>query len=108
MCGTIKILWNNLNISNYIQEELKDILKSGNACYHSVQKLLSSILLSKNIKIKIDRTIMLPVVFHGCETWSFTLREERRLGVFKNRVFRIIFGHKREKVTGDWRKLHKQ
>jgi hypothetical protein len=102
-----KYFGTTLTNQNYIQEELKDILKSGNACYHSVQNLLSSILLSKNIRIKVDRTIMLPVVLHGYETWSFTLREERRLGVFKNWVFRIIFGHKREKVTGEWRKLHK-
>jgi hypothetical protein len=50
---------------------------------------------------------MLPVVLYGCETWSFTLRKERRLWVFKNRVLRRIFGYKREEVTGEWRKLHK-
>jgi hypothetical protein len=65
---------------------------SGNACYHSVQNLLSSRLLSKNIKIRIYRTIILPVVLDGCETWCLTLREEHRLRVFENRVLRKIFG----------------
>ena len=67
------------------------MLKLGNACYHSVQNLLSSSLLSKNLKIKIYRTIILPVVFYGCETWSLTLREEHRLRVFEKRVLRRIF-----------------
>ena len=80
-------------------------MKSGNACYHSVQNLLSSSLLSKNLKIKIYRTIILPVVLYGYETWSLTLREERRLRVFENRVLRI-FGPKKDEVTGEWRKLH--
>jgi hypothetical protein len=57
-------------------------------------------------KIKIYRTIILPVVLYGCETWSLTLREERRLRVFKNRMLRRIFESKRDKVTGEWRKLH--
>ena len=62
-------------------------LKSGNACYHSVQNLLSSRLLSKNLKIKIYRTVILPVVLYGCETWSLTLQEERKLRVFENRTW---------------------
>jgi len=74
-------------------------MKSGNACYHSVQNLLSSSLLSKNFKIKIYRTIILPVGLYGCETWSMTLREERRLTVFENGVLRRIFGPKRDEVT---------
>jgi len=65
-------------------------------------------LLSKNIKIKIYRTIILPVVLYGCETWSLTLREERRLRVFENRVLRRIFGPKRDEVTGEWSKLHNE
>jgi len=65
-------------------------------------------LLSKNLKIKIYRTIILPVVLYGCETWSLTLREERRLRVFENRVFRRIFGPKRDEVTEEWRKLHNE
>jgi hypothetical protein len=60
-----------------IQEEIKRRLNSGNACYHSVQNLLSSRLLSKNIKIRIYKTIILPMVLYGCETWSLTLREEQ-------------------------------
>ena len=77
------------------------ILKSGNACYHSVQNVLSSSLLYKNIKVKIHRTIILPVVLYGCETWSIILREERRLRVFENWVLRGIFGPKRDEVTGE-------
>ena len=93
---------------NSIQEEIKSRLKSGNACYHSVQNPLSSSLLSKNLKIKIYISIILPVVLYGCETWSLTLREERRLRVFENRVLRRIFGPKRDEVTGEWRKLHNE
>ena len=89
-----------------IQEEIESRLKSRNACCHSVQNILSYSLLSKNIKIKIYRTIILPVVLYGCKTWSLTLREERRTRVFENRVFREIFGPKREEVTREWRKLH--
>jgi len=92
---------------NSIQEEIKSRLKLGNACYYSVQNLLSSSLISKNLKIKIYRTIILPVVLYGCETWSLTLREERRLRVFENRVLRV-FGPKRDEVTGEWRKLHNE
>jgi hypothetical protein len=85
---------------NLIQEEIKRRLNSGNACYHSVQNLLPSCLLSKNIKIRIYKTIILPVVLCGCETWSLALREEHRLRVFKNRVLRRIFGPKRDEVIG--------
>ena len=95
-------------IMNYIQEEIKSRWKSGNACYHSVQNLLSSSLLSKNLKLKINKNIILPVIFYGCETWSFILREERRLRVFENRVLRRIFGPTRDEVTGEWRKLHNE
>ena len=80
----------------------------GNACYHSVQNLLSSSLLSKILKIKIYRTKILPVVLYGCETWLLTLRGEHRLRVYENRVLRRIFGSKRDGVTGEWRKLHKE
>ena len=80
----------------------------GNACCYSVQNLLSSRLLSKNLKIKIYRTIILPVVLYGCETCSLILREERRLRVFENRVLRIVFGPERDEVTGEWRKLHNE
>jgi len=73
-----------------------------------VQNLLSSSLLSKNFKIKIYRNIILPLVLYGCETWSLTLWEERMLRVFESRVLRRIFGLKRDKVTGEWRKLHNE
>jgi hypothetical protein len=71
-----------------------------------VQNLFSSNLISKNVKIKINRTIIFPVVSYGCESWSLALREECRLRVFENRVLRRIFGPKRDEVTGEWRRLH--
>jgi hypothetical protein len=71
-----------LTIQNYVLEEIKGRLKSGNACYHSVQIVLPSSLLSKNLNIKLYRFITVSVVLYGCETWSLTLREERRLRVF--------------------------
>jgi len=95
-----------LHYCNSVQEEIKSRLKLGNACYYSVQNLLSSSLLTKKLKIKIYRTIILPVVLYGCETWSLTLREERRLRVFENRVLRRAFRPKRDEVTGEWRKLY--
>ena len=73
-----------------------------------MQNLLSSSLLSKNLQIMIYRTIVLLVVLYGCETWSLTLKEERRLRMFENRVLRRIFGPKRDEVTGEWRKLHNE
>jgi hypothetical protein len=85
---------------NLIQEEIKRRLNSGNACYHLVQNLLSSCLLSKNFKIGIYKTIILPAVLYRCETWSLTLREEHRPRVFENRMLRRIFGPKRDEVTG--------
>ena len=97
-----------LTNQNSIQNEIKSRLKLGNACYHSVQNLLSSSLLFTNLKIKIYRTVILPVVLYGCETWLLTLREEHRLKVFENRVLRRIFGPKRDGVTGQWRKLHNE
>jgi hypothetical protein len=62
--------------------------------------------LSRNIKVKTYKTIILPVVLCGCETWFLTSREEHRLRVFENRVLRRIFGHKRDNVREQWRKLH--
>jgi hypothetical protein len=98
-----KYLGTTVTNQNLIQEEIKKRLNSGNACYHLVQSLLSSCLLSKNLKIIIYKTIILPVVLYGCETWSLTLKEEHRLRVFENRVLRRIFGPKRDEVTGEWR-----
>ena len=91
-----------------ILRELAVPAKLGNACYHSVHNLLSSSLLSKNLKIKIRITVILPVVVYGCETWSLTLGEERRLRVFENRVLRRIFVPSRDEVTGELRKAHNE
>jgi hypothetical protein len=102
----LKYFWKTLTYKNYIQKENKSRLKSGSGCYLSVQSILFSGLLSKNLKIKIYRTIILPVVLFGCENWSLTLREERRLRVFESRVLRRIFRPKRDEVTGERRKRH--
>jgi hypothetical protein len=96
-------LGTTLTNQNSIQEEIKSILNSGYACYYLVQNPLSSSLLSKNIKIKIYRTIILHVVLYGCQTWLLIFRAERRL-----RVLRRIFGPKRDEVIGDWRKVHNE
>jgi len=94
-----------LTYQNSISEEMKSRLRLRNACYHSMQNLLSSRLLFKNLKIKVYGTIILLVVLYGCETWSLTLREERKLRVFENMVLRRICGPRREVVTGEWRSL---
>jgi hypothetical protein len=75
-----KYLGTTLTNQNDIHDKIKSRLNSGNACYYSVQNLLSSYLLSRNLKIKIYKTIILPFVLYGCKTWSFTLREEHRQG----------------------------
>ena len=87
-----KYLVTTITNKNCIQKESKSRLKSGNACCHVVEYLLSSSVLSKNLKIKIYRTIILPVVLYGCETWSLTLWEECMLRVFEYRVVRRVFG----------------
>jgi hypothetical protein len=89
-----KYLGTTLTNQNDIHDEIKSRLNSGNACYYSGQNLLSSHLISKNLKIKIYKTVILPVVLYGCETWSLTLREEHRLRVFEIRELRKIFGCK--------------
>jgi len=83
-----KYLGTTLTNQKSIAEQIESRLISGITCYHSVQNLLSSRLLSKNLKIKIYRTIILLVVLYGCETWSLTLREGRKLRVFENSVLR--------------------
>jgi hypothetical protein len=85
-----------------IQKEIKRRLISGNACYHVFPFVV------KKLKMRIYKTIILPVVLYGCETWSLTLGEEHRLRVFENMVLRWIFGPKRDEVTGGWRKLHNE
>jgi hypothetical protein len=99
-----KYLGTTLTDQNCMHEEINSRLKSGNACYRSVH--MSSRLMSRNVKVKIYKTVILPVVLYMCETWSLTLREEHRLRVFENRVLRRIFGPTRDEVTGGWRKLH--
>jgi hypothetical protein len=95
-----KYLGTTLTNQNDIHDEIKSRLNSGNACYYSVQNLLSSRFISKNLKIKIYKTVILPVVLYGCETWSLTLREEHRLRVFENRLLRI-FGEGRKTDRGE-------
>ena len=103
-----KYLGTTLTNQNSIREEIKSRLKSGNACFHSVQNILSSSLLSKNWKSTTYRIIILPVVLYGYETWSLALRENRRLTMFENRVLRKIFGPERDGVTEEWRELHNE
>jgi hypothetical protein len=101
-----KYLGTALTDQNCMHEEIKSRINSGSVCCHSVQSLLSSHLLSNNLKVKIHKTIILPVVLYGCEIWSLTSREEHRLRVFENRVLRRIFGPKRDEVMGQLGKLH--
>ena len=104
----LKYLGMSLTDQNSIEEEVKSRLKLGNVCCYSVQNVLSSRLLSKDLKIKIYRNIILPMILYGRETCSLTLREERRLRVFQNSVLRRIFGPKRDEVTGELKKLHNE
>ena len=97
-----------LTYQNSIAEEIKSRLRSGNACYNSVQNPLSSRLLSKNLKIKIYRNIILPVVLYGSETWSLTLREEMKRRGFENMVLTRIFEPRKEEERGRWRRLHNE
>jgi hypothetical protein len=108
LCGTVQILGNNNNNKSKCDSGgIMSRLNLGNAGYHSVQNLLSSRMLSRNIKIRIYGTIILPVVLYECETRCLALREEHSLRVFENMVLRI-FGPKRDEVVGDWRKPHNE
>jgi hypothetical protein len=91
-----KYLGTKLTNQSNIHEETESRLNSTSACYRSARNLLSSRLMSKKLKIKIYKTVILIVVIYGCETWSLTLWEEHRLRVFVNRVLRRIFGRKSE------------
>ena len=79
-----------------------------NPFYHSVQNPLSPSLISKSIRIKICKSTTLPVVLYWCETWSLTLKEERRKRMFEKRLLRIIFWPERDEATREWRKLHNE
>ena len=92
--------------TNDIREEIIRRINIGNACYYSLEKILSSLLLSKKLKVNTYKTIILPVVLYGSEIWSLTSREEHRLRVLENKVLRKIFGFKRDEITGECRKLH--
>jgi hypothetical protein len=86
--------------SHLIREEIKSRLNSGNVCFHSVQKRLVLSLLSKYLKIKLYKNIILTLVLYGCETWFLTLREEHRWSEFENRVLRRIFGPRKDEMVG--------
>jgi hypothetical protein len=101
-------LGKTLTDQNSIQEEMKSRFNLGIACCHSVQKLFSSSLLFENLKIKINGTIILPVVVYGCEIWLLIWGKEHILRVFGKRVLRRIFEPKRDGVTGDWRELYNE
>ena len=96
----------NSNNTNDIREEIKRRINMGNACYYSQEKILSSHLLSKKLKVNTYKIIIIPVVLYSSETLSLTLREEHMLRVFENKVLREIFGAKRDEITGDRRKYH--
>jgi sorting nexin-29 len=95
-----KFMYLGMTLTNHndIHDEIKSRLNSGNACDCSVQNLLSSHLISKNLKFKIYKTVILPIVLYGCKSWCLTLREEHRLRVFENGVLRRIF----EPKCGRW------
>jgi hypothetical protein len=104
----ISVLMNLTTVAdqNCMQEEIESRLNSRNTCNHSVQSLLPSCLLSGIVKVKMYKTIILPVVLCGCETWCVTLRDEHILRVLENRLLRRIFGPNRAEVMGEWRKVH--
>jgi hypothetical protein len=95
-----KYLGTTLTDQNCMHKEIKSKLNSGNACYHLVQSILSSCLLTRRVKVKIHKTIILPIVLYGCETWSLTSRKVHRLRVFENRVLTTIFGPEGNEVMG--------
>jgi hypothetical protein len=108
MVEEFKFLRTTLTNQSSIQEDNHSTLQSGNACCHLVKNLLSSSLLSKIIKIKIQRTVILSIILYGYENWSLTLKEGHMLRVFQNKVLRKIFGPKRDDVTWEWTELHNE
>jgi hypothetical protein len=103
-----KYMGTRVRNQNVIYEEIYSRLNVRNTCYHSVQSLLFFRLLSRNLKIKIQKTIILAVVLYGCKTLSLKLRDEHRLKVSENRVLRRIFGPKWEEDEREWRRLHNE
>jgi hypothetical protein len=101
-----KYLGTALTDQNHMDKEIKSRQNSGNNSYHSVQSLLTSLLMSRNLKVIICKTILLSVVLYGCEIWSVILREGRSFTGFEKSVLKRIFGPHRDEVTGEWRKLH--
>ena len=97
-----KYLGVTITNTNDIREEIKRRINMGNACYYSVENILSSRQLSEKLNVNTYKTVILPVVLHGCETWSLMLIEEHRLRVFENKVLRKIVGAKRDEITGEW------
>jgi hypothetical protein len=104
----VKYLGTTVTSENCLHEEIKSNLSSGNTCYRSFHSLLSSQRLGKNLKFKTFKTILLPVVLYGCETWSPAVNEVRRLRVLENEVLRRIFRPEGEEVVKDWRRLHNE
>jgi hypothetical protein len=104
----LKHLGTTITNQNLINEEIKSRLNSENASYHSLKNLLSSRFLSKNLKIKIYRTIIVLVLLYRCESWSLILRQEDRQRGSEKRVLRRIFGPKRDDIAGGWRRLHNE
>ena len=110
MVGRFKYLGKPLTHQISNREEIvniyiEEVASPRNTCCHSLQNLLSTNFLSKNMNIKLYRNIILPMLY-GCETWSLTMRSEHRLRMFKNRVLRKVLEPKRDEVRGEWRRLH--
>jgi hypothetical protein len=106
--GQFKYLRTTVTNQNLIQEEIKRRLNSGNACYGSVQNLLSSRLLSRKVKIRICKTTILPLVLYECKAWFLILSKKHRLREFEKRALRRALRPKRDDVTGGCRKLHNE
>jgi hypothetical protein len=100
--------WKRARSRNCINEEIKRRSNSRNSCYHSAHNLRSSHFVSKNLRIKVYKYLILPVILYGCETSSVTLREGHRLTIFENRMLKRIFGHKREEMVRGSRSLHNE